>query len=156
VPIPVGEMLTKTMRETREAAAIAARAALSVLIVDDEAHVRMYSRLMLKALGVTTIWEAGTGADGLALYLEHRPSVVLMDVNMPTMTGDVMMARLTAIDPDAAVIVMTSESQAGVVNFFQELGAIGYVLKQLPREKAMAMIAESLDCLLETDENVEG
>lgn len=148
-------MQIKTMRETREAAAIAARGALSVLIVDDEPHVRVYSRMMLKALGVITIWEASTGAEGLALYLQHQPSVVMMDINMPVMPGDVMMARLTAIDPAAAVIVMTSESQAGVVRFFQELGAIGYVLKQLPKEKAMAMIAESLDSLLESYEEAE-
>lgn len=149
----LGLMEIKTMRETRAAAAIAARGVLSALIVEDEPHVRVYARLMLKALGVTTIWEAATGAEGLALYLQHQPSVVLMDVNMPIMQGDVMMARLTAIDPDAAVIVMTSESKAGIVHYFQELGAIGYVLKQLPREKAMAQIAEALDTLLDIDED---
>lgn len=126
------------------------------MIVDDEAHVRTYTRLMLNSLGVTMTWEASSGAEGLRYYLEHRPSVVLMDVNMPVMPGDVMMARLTAIDPAAAVIVMTSENNSGIVRYFQELGAIGYVLKHLPREKAIVMLAEALDSLLETDDDESG
>lgn len=131
---------------------MAARSVLSALIVDDEPHVRMYSRLMLKALGVTTVWEAGSGGEALEMYLKHQPSFVMLDVNMPIMTGDIMMARLTAIDPDAAVLVMTSENNNGVVRFFQELGAIGYILKHMPRERALETIAEAIDGLIETEE----
>ena len=138
---------------SNSSAAFAARGALSALIVDDEAHVRAYTRMLLALLGVTTVWEAGSGADGLKLYLEHRPSVVLLDVNMPVMLGDVMMARLMAIDPAVAVIVMTSENNNGVVRIFQELGAIGYVLKHVARAQAVAMIGEALDTLL--DEGAE-
>lgn len=141
-----------TVQPAQATAAITARGALSVLIVDDQAHVRTYARLMLKALGVTTIWEAKSGVEGLTMYLEYQPSVVLLDVNMPVMTGDVMMARLTAIDPDAAVIVMTTESKAWLVQYFQKLGAIGYVLKHVPKETAQAMIAEALDGVLAASE----
>ncbi len=133
-------------------ARIAARAHLSALIVDDESHVRAFTRQMLTSLGVATIWEANGGAAGMALYAEHRPSVVLLDVNMPFMSGDVMMARLMAIDPTVAVIVMTSANKAEIVRFFQELGAIGYVLKHIPREEAMDLMADALDSLLVGDE----
>lgn len=136
-------------------AAVAARGELSVLIVDDESHVRAYTRLLLASLGVTKVWEAGSGAEGLALYLQHQPAVVMMDVNMPVMSGDVMMARLTAMDPAVAVIVMTSENNTGVVRYFQELGALGYVLKHVPREQAQKMIGEALDCLLASYEDDE-
>ncbi len=129
-------------------AALAARGGLTALIVDDEPHVRMYLRLILQTLGVTTTWEAKSGAEGLSLYLAHQPSVVLLDVNMPVMSGDVMMARLTAIDPEAAVIVMTSEVNSGLVRYFRDLGAIAYVVKHAPREEAQKNIGEALDLLL--------
>ncbi|MCX6956567.1 MAG: response regulator [Verrucomicrobia bacterium] len=125
---------------------------LSALIIDDEAHARKYVRLLLESLGVTTLWEAGSGAEGLALYAEHQPSVVLLDVNMPVMKGDVVLTKLCEIDPHAAVIVMTSESQIGVVKTFQQLGAIGYVLKHVPRETAVKMIGEVLGALVGGDE----
>jgi DNA-binding NarL/FixJ family response regulator len=128
------------------------RAALSVLIIDDEPHARAYVRLILSALGVTTVWEAGNGAEGLALYGQHRPSLVMLDLNMPVMAGDVTMSRLGAIDPDVAVIVMTSENGLRTVRLFQELGAIGYVLKQSSREQATRMIQEALDSLLDYDD----
>jgi len=146
-------MESNLVAESRVSAAVAARGVLSVLIVDDEPHVRTYTRLLLASLGVTTVWEANGGAEGLALYLQHQPAVVLLDVNMPVMSGDVMMARLAAIDPDAAVIVMTTENNAGIVRFFQELGAVGYVLKHLPREQVSRMLAETLDGLLATEED---
>ncbi len=145
-------MQTNPVLTDRVNSALAARGVLSALIVDDEPHVRTYTRLLLNGLGVTKVWEAGGGAEALALYFEHRPAVVLLDVNMPGMPGDVMMTRLMAIDPTVAVIVMTSENNNGIVRFFQELGAIGYVLKHVPRAQATKLIGEALDSLLEGDE----
>ena len=90
----------------------------------------------------------GNPAGTVDELLHEDPSVVLLDVNMPFMSGDVMMARLMAIDPTVAVIVMTSANKAEIVRFFQELGAIGYVLKHIPREEAMDLMADALDSLL--------
>jgi two-component system invasion response regulator UvrY len=126
----------------------AARSALTALIVDDEVHVRAYTRMLLASLGVTTVWEASGGEGALALYAEQRPSVVLLDVNMPTMPGEMMMTRLVEMDPDAAVIMLTTDSQIGVVRRFQELGALGYLIKHSPREQLKTLLAELLDGLL--------
>lgn len=136
-------------------AANAARAELSALIIDDESHVRRYVGMLLASLGVTTVWEAGSGAEGLMLYEEHQPSVVMLDVNMPVMKGDAVMKELCELDPAVAVIVMTSESQIGVVRIFQQLGAAGYVLKHAPREVATKMIGEVLDALLAGGDEAE-
>jgi DNA-binding NarL/FixJ family response regulator len=130
---------------------IAARGALSVLIVDDEAHARVYTRLLLTTLGVNKVWEAGGADQALALYGEHQPSVVVIDINMPMMAGDGLMAKLLALDPDVAVIVMTSESDIKTVRRFQELGAIGYLLKQTPRDQVSEILGATLDSLIDYD-----
>jgi len=137
---------------TESSAVNAAFEQLSALVIDDEAHVRKYVRVLLASLGVTTVWEAGSGAEGLELYQQHQPSVVLLDVNMPVMKGDIVMGKLCEIDPHVAVIVVTSESQIGVVRTFQQLGAIGYVLKHAPREVALKMIGEVLEALVGSNE----
>ena len=129
--------------------ATAARAALSVLIVDDEPHVRSYLRMVLGALGVTEVWEAADGSDAIGLFQEHQPAVVLLDVNMPLLSGDETLRRLTTLDPGAAVIVVTSQNDFTTVKRFQELGAMGYVLKHVRREQITATLEELLDSLLD-------
>lgn len=124
-----------------------ARARLTALIADDESHVRRYLRLVLNSLGVTTIWEAGDGAEALQVYAEQKPGVVLLDLNMPVLGGEGVVQGLARKFPEAAVIIVTSQSEHHTVKRFAEIGAIGYVLKQQSREVVTEMIAEALDSL---------
>ena len=117
---------------------------LRVLIVDDEPHVRTYLRMVLQKLGVITSWEAGSGDDALALYANHRPDAVLLDVNLPHMKGTDVLDRLLALDPDAAVVIVTSDQSGETIRAASELGAIGYVLKQLPPAKLQQSLGEIL------------
>jgi DNA-binding NarL/FixJ family response regulator len=117
---------------------------LRVLIVDDEPHVRAYLRMVLQKLGVSTAWEAGSGDDALALYANHRPDAVLFDVNLPYMKGTVVLHRLLELDPDAAVVMVTSDQSGETVRATSELGAIGYLLKQLPPSRLQEALGEIL------------
>ena len=114
----------------------------SALIIDDEVHVRTYLRLTLASLGISQIWESGDGAEALELYAQHRPAIVLLDVNMPALPGTETLERLVTLDPGVAVIVVTSESGHRTVRRFLDLGAIGYVLKQRPPEELRAALQE--------------
>jgi len=118
-----------------------------VLIADDEPHVRTYLRMVLRSLGVTTVWEAGDGAEALHVYEQHEPTVVLLDLNMPVLSGEGVVRGLARRFPEAAVIMVTSQSEHQTVRRFAELGAIGYVLKQQPREALSQTIAGILDSL---------
>lgn len=117
---------------------------LRVLIVDDEPHVRTYLRMVLRKLGVITAWEAGSGDSALELYANHRPDAVLLDVNLPYMKGTGVLNRLLALDPDAAVVMVTSDQSGETIRVASELGAIGYVLKQLPPTKLQQSLGEIL------------
>ena len=59
----------------------------SALIVDDEEHLRMYLKLILKGIGFTEFFEAENGKVGVDRYKAQRPDLVLMDVNMPVKEG---------------------------------------------------------------------
>lgn len=58
----------------------------TVLIVDDDAGIRMGTRLRLRSAGYQTL-EAGDGQQGIDMAVEHRPDVVILDVRMPVMDG---------------------------------------------------------------------
>ena len=130
-------------------------AEMTALIVDDEAHIREYLRLVLKTLGLTTVWEAGNGEEGFKLYQEHRPSVVLLDVNMPIMSGDELMQQFAVAYPDAVVIAVTSQNEHEMVKRFIKLGATGYLLKHLPKDQIIRRLAEVLGRIAEADEEPE-
>lgn len=130
------------MREGRDASG--GQTGLRVLIVDDEPHVRTYLRMVLLKLGVKTAWEAGSGDAALELYAHHRPDAVLLDVNLPHLKGTDILDRLLALDPDAAVVMVTSDQSGGTTRAASERGAIGYVLKQLPPARFQQSLGDFL------------
>ena len=130
---------------TPDALRRAPRDRITALLVDDEAHVRLYLRMVLRELGVTTVWEATNGEEAVQLFTQHRPVIVFLDNNMPVLSGRMAIERLHGIDPNAAVVVVTSESDLNTVKYFAEHGAVGYMLKHSPRRMLSQMIGEILD-----------
>ena len=123
----------------------APRGSITALLVDDEAHTRLYLRLLLQELGVTTVWEAANGEEAVRLFAQHRPVIVFLDKNMPVLSGQQTIVQLRAIDPEAAVVVVTAENDLNTVKHFADHGAVGYLLKHSPRPKLSRMIGEILD-----------
>lgn len=119
----------------------------SALIVDDEAHARTFVRMLLKQLGVATLWEAADGATALEMIGTHRPELVLLDVNMPVMGGLETLAKLKQIDPDLPVIIVSSESAMPTVREAARLGAVGYMLKQSTSEQALEALREAFEAI---------
>jgi DNA-binding NarL/FixJ family response regulator len=119
----------------------------SALLVDDEAHVRVYLRMLLQSVGITTVWEASDGKEAMELFMLHRPPVVLLDLAMPVVAGEQVFRDLQAIDPDVAVIVVTSQSSLKTVQAIHQLGAIAYLLKHTPREQMVKTLNEALDSI---------
>ena len=119
----------------------------NALIVDDEPHVRAFLRLLLKELGITTCWEAPDGAQALEMVAQHKPELVLLDVNLPVMGGLQMLAKLQVIAPDIPVIMMSSEIALKTVREAARLGACAYVLKHNPKAETSKALREAIDLL---------
>jgi two-component system chemotaxis response regulator CheY len=117
----------------------------TALIIDDEVHVRVYLRMLLKQLGVSTVWEAAYADEAISLYREHKPGVVLLDLVLPGASGRHLFGQLLEEDPEVNVIVVSSQNALQVVQEMHEMGAVAYILKHTPRDQMVKMLQEALD-----------
>jgi DNA-binding NarL/FixJ family response regulator len=83
----------------------------TVLIVDDHASFRASARSLLEHGDFVVVGEAGDGLSGLAAAAETRPSIVLLDVQLPDIDGFEVARRLAA-DPSPPQIVLISSRDA--------------------------------------------
>ncbi len=123
--------------------------AFRVLLVDDHDLFRTGLRNLLEEQGVTIVGEAAAGADALRAVREHAPDVVVMDLNMPGMSGVEATRHIVAIAPLTRVLVLTISDQDGDVMDAIMAGACGYLLKDASIQELMrgiraAAVGESL------------
>ena len=102
---------------------------LRVVVVDDHPVFRAGLRYLLEDLGVSVLAEAADGTAGLEAALEHRPDVVLMDLQMPGVTGVEATRRLVQQWPEAKVLVLTMVDEDDAIFAAVQAGALGYLLK---------------------------
>jgi DNA-binding NarL/FixJ family response regulator len=125
---------------------------ISVLIADDQALVRGGFRALLDAQeDVTVVGEAADGAEAVALALEHRPDVVLMDIRMPGVDGLEATRRLRDDErtSSARVIILTTFDLDEYVFEAIRAGAAGFLVKdtepaELLRAVRVAMTGDAL------------
>jgi DNA-binding NarL/FixJ family response regulator len=102
---------------------------LTVLIVDDNERFRVRARRLLEEEGYAVVAEVADGAAALAAARRHRPGVVLLDIQLPDMSGMEVAERLTCW-PDPPDIVLTStHDQADFGERLSRCGARGFVPK---------------------------
>jgi len=106
---------------------------IKVLVVDDHALVRQGTRLVLEAdPDLEVVGEASNGREAIRMVDEVHPTVVLMDVSMPEMTGFEATEVICREHPDVNVLGLTvHESEAHLFHMLRA-GAVGYVLKRAP------------------------
>lgn len=103
---------------------------IRVLVVDDHRLVRAGIRRILdEASHVEVVGEADSGEAALAQVREHRPQVVLMDVNMPGIGGLEATRKLLRIDPELKIVALTVHGAEPYPSRLLEAGAVGYVTK---------------------------
>ena len=116
-----------------------------VLVIDDEAHIRKYTTLLLRSLGVPTILEAVNGQEGVELFQSESPDLVLLDINMPVLEGVETLKQIRALDPEAVVIMLTSHATRQVIDETAALGATYYLRKDTPRDEILVQLKKIFD-----------
>jgi two-component system, cell cycle response regulator DivK len=104
----------------------------TVLIVDDNEKNRKLAQSVLSAAGFRTL-EAATGAEAVAMAVEHVPDVVLMDLQLPDMTGTEAARELRGSERTAGipVVALSAMPLEGTGGWLEEAGFAGWLEKPI-------------------------
>jgi DNA-binding NarL/FixJ family response regulator len=111
-----------------------------VLIVDDHDLFRSGLRNLLEEQGVHIVGEAAAGQEALRIVRDLAPDVVVMDLNMPGMSGVEATRHISSVAPLTRVLMLTISDQDNDVIDAILAGACGYLLKDSSIQELMAGI----------------
>lgn len=104
---------------------------LRTMIVDDDKLVAISLKTILEADEALEVLAIGSnGAEGIALYREYQPDVLLMDIRMEIMSGLEAAEEILREFPDAKILFLTTFSDDEYIVRALSIGAKGYILKQ--------------------------
>lgn len=116
---------------------------IRVMIVDDHPIWRTAVERDLTEAGFTIVAAAKDGAEAVRIAPAARPDVVLMDIQMPEMSGVEATAALVAADPSVRVLVLSSSGEDGDVLAAAKAGARGYLVKSASAGELVDAVART-------------
>ena len=114
-----------------------------VLVIDDEEGIRQALRQVLEYEG----WEvrtAGSGGEGITVYPEFRPQVVLLDVKMAGLDGLDTLTRLRELEPPATVVMISGHGTIATAVQATRRGAFDFLEKPLDADKLLVTLRNAL------------
>lgn len=109
---------------------------IKIVLADDHAVVRAGIRQFLEqAADMTVVAEAEDGAQAKELIVTHQPDVVVLDIQMPEITGVELTRWLQTTYPDIKILILTAFDDEPYIVAVLQAGADGYVLKTSSPER---------------------
>ncbi len=102
---------------------------MTLLIADDNDGIRNMLKSMTGEF-FTEVFECANGKSACELSLEKKPDWILMDILMPGMDGLEATRKITRVNPDAKIIIVTNFDSDGLRRKAKEAGARSYILKE--------------------------
>jgi DNA-binding NarL/FixJ family response regulator len=118
----------------------ASPASLRVLIADDDADQRLLLRRLFARAGVDDVEEAADGAAALAAVGQRQPTLIVLDLAMPILTGIEVLPALRDAAPAARIVVLSSFPRRRLLEAVRQRGAMGYVQKDVSPDRLVGSI----------------
>jgi len=106
-------------------------AASTAIVVDDDGFARRAITDVLQRAGIVVVAEATNGAEAIELARQHRPDVVLMEVDLPSVDGIVATRRIVHERPEQIVILLASSEDDDLGVLGLRVGAMGFLSKDV-------------------------
>ncbi|MEK4853460.1 response regulator transcription factor [Paenibacillus sp. FSL H7-0756] len=114
-----------------------------ILVVEDEVRIARLLQIELECEGYR-VSIAGSGHQGLEMYQEQQPDLLLLDVMLPGFSGIELLRRIRSGDPDTPVLLLTAKSSVEDKVSGLDLGANDYITKPFQIEELLARVRAAL------------
>jgi DNA-binding NarL/FixJ family response regulator len=116
---------------------------LKVAIIEDDFRWRTnLERLLRETEGLELVGSYSAGEDAVCGLPERRPNVVLMDINLPGMSGVECTRQLRALLPELQIVMLTVYDDSDRIFQALQMGASGYLLKRAPADEILQAIQD--------------
>jgi two-component system, chemotaxis family, chemotaxis protein CheY len=115
-----------------------------ILIVDDDASMRLLIRRMLSRMGFANLVEAASGAEALQLLARVPVDLVLCDWNMPAMSGMELVQRARSFRPDLLFLMLTGRADAESHAAARKAGVAAVMVKPIAAPDLKVQLTELL------------
>lgn len=112
-----------------------------IMIVDDALFMRKTILRTLNRHGYTNVIEASNGTEGIALYQEQLPDIVLLDITMPDKTGIEVLQAILDINKNAIVVMCSAVGQDKMITTALRLGAKHFIVKPYKEDMLISLIS---------------
>lgn len=106
---------------------------LSIMHVEDDNSVRESLMRFLKRR-FNTIYTARDGAEGLEIYKDKKPDIIITDIQMPVMDGIEMSRHIFEINPEAVIVITTAFNEKPYIDKAEEMGIFDYLKKPVIKD----------------------
>jgi DNA-binding NarL/FixJ family response regulator len=117
------------MKAERSESLDQARGGRRVLVVDDHPSFRKCVRALLTSEGFDVVGEAQDGESALALAAELSPDLVLLDIQLPDISGFEVVSRLHEKNPELEIVLVSSRDVSAYGSSLTASGARGFITK---------------------------
>jgi len=120
------------------------------VIVDDYPGVRAGIKNLLRtANDIVVVGEGANGAEAIELALTKNPDIMLLDVELPDLRGDIVTLRIHEKQPGMKILAVSSYSDRQFIHGMLETGAAGYITK----DEAPSMLLDAIRSIISTGGN---
>lgn len=120
-----------------------AKPRIRVVLVDDHASMRKPLGAFLELSGdIQVVGEGGDGQEAINLARQHNPDVVLLDLNMPNVSGLTALPEIKRVSPTIKVLVLTGRDETQYIMRALRGGANGYILKTASEDELVKAVKD--------------
>lgn len=120
-----------------------------LLIAEDEPLIRRGIKQLidLENLKISEIFEASNGKEALDIYLEHKPEIILMDINMPHIDGLSLSSKIKGINDLTKIAIITGYDYFEYAQSAIKIGVNDYILKPISKDDVSQIILKLVNIL---------
>lgn len=116
---------------------------IRAMIAEDENHVRKLIKMVLLSMNCEVVGEAANGREAVEMFKELKPNMLLLDINMPIKSGKEALAEIRKRYTNAFIIMLTSLADRETIEDCINLGASGFIRKDIPIDQMKDIIKKT-------------